>query len=209
MDSPADDALYSPSKTVFDTFPSVNTVSEFDPDLDQPRVNQQGLLPNSVKSRHIEEASVTGVLIADQTITSNNLAESSVTTPSLNLTGSASQFVVASQVVTSTSFVGISPSVTVTVNPSGLLLLIFGSQSVNNTVGETNTMSVTASGANSIPIGIYNFVAGASLSTVVIDSSKVVLLTGLNPGLTLLTAQYKVTGGTGTFSARVLSAIPL
>lgn len=211
--APGSSAPYGPeNKAMFDVRPYVDAVSEFTPDINHPRTNQQMLLPSSVKPRHIEDGSITNQQIANETITTSNIAAGGVTTPNLNLSGSGSQFLAVSQTTTSAAYIDLAtpgPNVEVTINPSGLALVIFGCQLVNNTTGEVCTMSFNASGANTIPVGTYTYVAGASLSVVTVDATKVLLLTGLQPGSTLFSCKYKVTAGTGTFSNRVLSVIPL
>lgn len=103
------------------------------------------------------------------------------------------------------------PEVTIRVGPSGRLLVLLSAEFVAQAaIAAGNTMSIggymgfTLSGANTLAAGTdrallmsHNLLANSSAITLGIDSAgtRAVLVTGLNPGLTTVTAVYmKVVG---------------
>lgn len=100
----------------------------------------------------------------------------------------------------STDLTTVGPSVTITVPPSGKVLVMFQAQA---TVGASN-IDIVASGANTVAYDQANSAYGGGAG--VIFSHK--LFTGLNPGSTTFKLQYHMDTGTGNFLRRRLTVIP-
>lgn len=144
------------------------------------------------------------------------LQNSTVTSSKLN-TGSTSAAVAAAASTTSTSYTptlsdSLTTSVTVTIGANGVALLVVSSQSFQANNGAQSFASFSASGANTIAASDANALA-FGLPTVgsgmMAQFSKVKILTGLTPGSTTFTLAYRVSGGTGTFTFRDISVVPL
>lgn len=138
----------------------------------------------------------------------------------------ASAEVTTAQTRTSTSYGDLStvgPSVQVSVSPSGRLLvqvfawveaIVDGSAAVGGAMGialsGANTLSASDSEALIIFLDLICGVAIAGNTTV--GASKTAFLSGLNPGLTTITAKYRSIGTGGDpveFGLRQLWALPL
>ena len=116
---------------------------------------------------------------------------------------------------TSTSFTDLDapavagPSITVTTGPAALVVVHC---TLSNSGTGSSRMGYDVSGATSLAaadnrgVGIFG-VAGASLvaGTTCIHIGG----TGLTPGVNTFTAKYRVSSGTGTFSARRIIVFPL
>lgn len=128
----------------------------------------------------------------------------------LNLTGSQAAVVLTSQTTTSTSYTDLAtagPSVTVTVNASGLVLV--GSHLELYTSGANEARAaVTLSGANAVSADDDQMCVANGSGTVQAKGG-VRLYTGLTAGSTTFKLQYRVSASTGTFLRRRLYAVPL
>lgn len=118
------------------------------------------------------------------------------------------------QSTTSTAFTNLATaqSVTITIGSSGKALVHISSGVGNNTAGQYGVMCYEMSGANTSAASDNNGVYWRS--TVGVGGgenslSKTFLLTGLNAGSTTFTLKFRVTGGTGNFERREISAIAL
>lgn len=125
-----------------------------------------------------------------------------------------SNLVAANETRTATTYGALTtagPAVTVTVPASGRLLVTLSGFVGNDTSGQSSVMSFALSGDNTAAANdsqTLGYVAPASVAGQGMRASYVVLLTGLTAGSTTLTAQYRVTGGTGTFGQRQIIAEP-
>lgn len=124
-----------------------------------------------------------------------------------------SDFVNASEATSSTSYTALAtpgPSVTKTTGTTAIVAL-YGLVSVD-TAGSTAAMSYAVSGASAIAASDTRTVSYQPASVAAARSlraSAVTLQDGLTPGSNTFTAQYRVTGGTGTFNNRRIAVIPL
>jgi hypothetical protein len=123
-------------------------------------------------------------------------------------------FTTTSETTTSTTYADlatIGPEVTVNIRDdgsgTGRALFIVGGRLTNNTVGQQCFMSVAGA---ALPATDSTALANtAEASSNLLIASHVFIAGGLTPGSRTYTAKYRVTGGTGTFSARRLTVIPL
>lgn len=145
--------------------------------------------------------------IADSSITTAKLANVSVTPSKLNL-GSQTATVLTDQSTASTTFADLAtvgPSVTITVGPSGMALVILTGGLYNNSVPKY--MSYAVSGATTVVASDTSSMRKDDLTPFV--SSIVFLHTGLTPGANTFTMKYRTTSGTGNFFNRQIAVIPL
>lgn len=131
--------------------------------------------------------------------------------PSKLATGAATSVVATTETTTSATYTGLTTpnAVTVTVGANGLLLVTW--QGVfTNTVGNGHFISVALSSANTAASSDAYAITGNSNVGGFPTSSYTKLFTGLTPGSTTVTLQFRVNGGS-TFSGsnRSLVAIPL
>lgn len=152
---------------------------------------------------------------ASSTPTANTIlplnSSGKITVDAFGTGASNSEAVGASSTTTSTSYTAtladtIVTSVTVVIGANGLALVNIGGFAVNSGAN-INTISVAASGTNTIASSDNR--AFQTVGTSGTQAGIPTLWTGLNPGSTTFTLQYKVSAGTGTFAARRLSVIPL
>ncbi len=142
------------------------------------------------------------------------------------ISGAASANVFTVQSRTSTSYgdlATVGPSMQVNISPSGRLLvqvstriecIVDGSDAAGGAMGVALTGANVASPAdNEAVIGFLDLVCGVAIAgNSTICASMATLLTGLNPGLTTVTAKYRSAGSGGTtvtFWDRQLWAVPL
>lgn len=114
-----------------------------------------------------------------------------------------------SQTTTSTSFTDLAtpgPAVTTTISQSGRALVIVSGMLKNSGLAFTR-MSYAVSGASTVAASDTNGIS--VVNTNEIEASRSSLVTGLTPGSNTFTAKYRVTGGTGTFTSRSITVIPL
>lgn len=126
---------------------------------------------------------------------------------------SATAGVTTAESTASTSYVQLTTTtdqVTVNVGPSGMVLAsLFAESSSSSATGE-NLMGIDVSGATTIAVAdavsaFFTFTA-ASINT---HMSKSYVISGLAIGSTTFKLKYRVVSGTGTFSNRVISVVPL
>lgn len=114
-----------------------------------------------------------------------------------------------SETTTSTSFVALTspgPAVTVT---TGTKAIVITSVTVQNTINEFCLMSYQVTGSTTISATDATGIAHTSSTANATHQSSLVDLVTLNAGSNTFTAQYRVSGGTGTFLRRRILVIPL
>lgn len=148
--------------------------------------------------------------LTNKTINGSQLVDSSVSASKLNLGAQTTQRNTAST-TTSTSYTstladGFTDSVTVTVGANGMALVsIFGI--LSNSGNNYTSLAFAISGATTRVASDFRDVGNTILN--VIQVGATFLETGLNPGSTTFTLQYRVGGGTGTFNGRMIAVVPL
>lgn len=123
--------------------------------------------------------------------------------------GAAKGIVATSQTRNSTSYgdlATVGPSASVVIGPSGLALVILHAK-LDNSGANTSRMSFAVSGATTVAASDVESLAQQGSNTV--EASGVFMVTGLTPGTNVFTAKYRVHAGTGTFSNRQITVIPL
>lgn len=154
----------------------------------------------------------TGQITTSSSVLGAALTNTSVTPNKLN-TGILTNLVSTSESTTSTSPVNLTttgPSVTVTIGVNGLALVIVSADTSNSGSGNFNNMYVTSSGANTVnPNGTNVYAIKSAAANSDIHASYVGLITGLSQGSTTFTAKYSVSAGTGTWSVREMTVLPL
>lgn len=180
-------------------------------------IDQNNLADNAIVTSKITNLAVTTAKINDLAVTTGKINAAAVTADKLS-TGAAQASVGTSQTTTSTTYADLStvgPAVTVTVGANGILLVTISSFMSNSNANAFCEMSFELSGANTLSaddsraVRFQMFAANTNG-----QYSYTILLTGLTPGSTTATAKYSVqTGGsgagTGTFSNRRISVVPL
>lgn len=144
--------------------------------------------------------------LADSAVTTAKLANGSITASKLGTTADAG-YVATGETTTSTSFTDLTTTtdtVTVTVGTNGLLLVTV-SCLLQNSGANFSSMSFALSGANTLAADVDRSIAIASTARL----SGSFLIEGLAAGSTVVKAKYNVSAGTGTFTNRRISAIPL
>jgi hypothetical protein len=102
--------------------------------------------------------------------------------------------------------------VTVTVGSSGKLQITFGAFIFSSSNGWSGVMSFALSGANTLAASDANSVLfGSPQNNYFASVSRTIILTGLNPGSTTITAKYKSnqSGFVWNFQYRDLTVTPL
>lgn len=130
------------------------------------------------------------------------------------------QFIGTQESRTSTSYgdlATVGPTIVMNVPASGSILLgIACHAQKNNTIGGECLMTTASAGANSWSagttwpvVGVGELISSGGVGTTVACGS-VNMLTGLNPGLTTITAKYASNGsGGGVWDSRLIWAIPI
>lgn len=113
----------------------------------------------------------------------------------------------------STSFTDLdnTPGPSVSVFTGGSALVVVGARIGGNTAGTTNStkMSWKVDGATSLAAGNEWSTGQVSIGTsAVVYASRAYLITTLVPGVNTFTAQYAVSGGTGTYQYRSILVMP-
>lgn len=127
--------------------------------------------------------------------------------------GSASAYVATTEAINSATYADLATTtdtVTVTINASGLALVIFSAFVTAGATGATGWMSFAASGANTIAADdSLAFAAHAPQTANLIDGkSMVVPLLGLSPGSTTFKAKYRRDAAAASFQYRRITVIP-
>lgn len=114
--------------------------------------------------------------------------------------------VAANETTTSASFTDLAtvgPSVTVTIGPNGMALVILTSHFYTTSAGGIAYNGFVASGANTIAASATrSLLSKTGSGSEEIAASWIYLATGLTPGSTTFKMQYQVNAGTGNFSDR-------
>lgn len=115
------------------------------------------------------------------------------------------------ETTSSTSFTDLAtsgPEVTLTTGTKALIII--AAQLSNDTAGSFCAAAVDISGATTSAAGdTRRLMYESSSANDVLASSWVYVVSGLTAGSNTFTLKYRVNGGTGTFSNRVLSIIPI
>lgn len=118
--------------------------------------------------------------------------------------------VTATETTTATSYSALTtagPAVTVTTGPT--VLVSFGCSVSNDTAGANVFTSYALSGANTAASNDnWSMGNAASATARPMVASRVKMETGITAGSNTFTMQYRVSGGTGTFSGRHIAVIP-
>lgn len=165
-----------------------------------------------------KEATVANIAAAipASTITTAMIAGDAVTPDKMDF-GAQTAEETGTGTTTSTSYTatlsgspGTNPSVSVTVPASGCVLVCFSAQVHNDTAGSRLSVSYAVSGANTVAATDsknLHFRSGTAAQAAEFGVTH--LLTGLTPGSTTFTLQYRVNANTGTFLNRKLTVIPI
>lgn len=144
---------------------------------------------------------------------SGNALKAQAISPTQLNTGALSAVVLTSETTSSTSYADLATTtdtVTVTIGSNGLALVIISSDMVNNTNNDFTFVTFAASGANTIAASdTRSFSAKVPTASGEFSGSWGYLATGLSAGSTVFKMKYRVNAGTGTFSNRYISVIPL
>lgn len=115
------------------------------------------------------------------------------------------------QATTSTTFTDLAtvgPTVTLTTGARALVL--FAANEMNSVTNGASVMSVAVSGATTIAAADSNSATLNGITAANADScASFIYFSALTPGSNTFTCKYRVTSGTGTFSARSITVIPL
>lgn len=162
---------------------------------------------NTVSGAALVALSVQTAAIAASAITTAKLNNASVTADKLSLSPT-SNYVVTDENSTSATYVGLTTpqAITITVGANGLALIIWSAGLFSGTGAQR--MSVAVSGATTTAAN-DNYSLRFDGTTFTMISSVTHLFTGLTPGSTTFTLQYKTAGGTGHYFERSITAIPL
>lgn len=159
---------------------------------------------------------ITNGTIADKRVLSGAIAKTYVpatVTPAALSLGAATASVTTSEATTSLTFVDLTTttdSVTVTIGPNGLALVLVEAQNYNSTAAQYSFVGYAVSGANTIAASTTEAIANRNAAAVN-DQVQMYhkLLTGLTAGSTTFKLKYSVGANTGTFSNRRITVIPL
>lgn len=150
-------------------------------------------------------------LNTNNSVVTANYTNASVTADKL-ATGAATSTVATSETTTSTTYVGLATAqaVTVTIGANGLAFVTIACTAGHSNADLPTHMSFAMSGANTLASADGNAVIQRlSTATAQGRAGIGVLLTGLTPGSTTFTAQFRVTANTGTFLNRNITVLPL
>lgn len=144
-----------------------------------------------------------GTNIDDNAIIARHINNGSVDANKL-LLGADAEYAAGTVSTTSTSYVDLSggPAVDVTIGVNGVLFVAWSAQLSSG----SGNVSFRLSGANTMISDTDHFIYVNNFN---ISMGNVVLLTGLNAGLTTVTVQYKADSGTAQFLRRRINAVPL
>lgn len=136
-------------------------------------------------------------------VTTAMIGNKQVTADKLSLAG-ASDYQAGSVSTSSGSFVDLSngPSITLTVGEDGILIVSWQAQCSSG----PGTMSFALSGANTLNPDLDRVIYSNNVNQTI---GNAVILTGLNPGVTTVTAKYKSDTGTSSFLRRRISAVAI
>lgn len=191
------------------TSPTITTPTINNPTLNTDAVNEF----TSANGVTIDGLNIKdGKLNTNNSVLTANITNASVTSDKL-ATGAQQALVATAQTTTSTSFTDLTTTtdtVTVTIGANGLALVIISSRIINSDSSAGGFVGVAVSGANTIAVSDANSL-NLRASTGAPDSqcSWSYLATGLTPGSTTFKLKYRVTAGTGTFTNRRITVIPL
>ena len=173
-----------------------------------------GVLNGNVDSSNLADGAATTAKIADSNVTTGKLADASVT-PAKLATGATTAAVATAEDTSSASYVALTtagPASTVTIGANGIALVSVRAIVGNSTANAQNYMGFAISGATTVA-SADAFAAVRRINDASIAGqdglADTFLVTGLTPGSTTFTSQYKVNAGSGRFSTRKITVIPL
>lgn len=151
-----------------------------------------------------------GIISTASSVGTTALAAASVTPTKLNLAPTTNSTAV-SGTTTSTSFTSTlsgstAQTSTITVGANGLLLVGIWGQ-LSNSAANVSAMSFALSGANTAVASNSRAVAVTGTSAMWLGASF--LVTGLSPGSTVVTMNFAVAAGTGTYGSQHIWALAL
>lgn len=155
--------------------------------------------------------SIYGISVTSSKISGSALTNSTVTADKLS-TGAANATVATSETTTSTSYTNLTTttdSVTATIGANGTAAVSLYCHFSNSGLGNYSLMAVDISGANTVAAADATASGGNINASSDLWLGTTFLLTGLVAGSTVFKAKYRVSAGTGTFSARRIAVIPL
>lgn len=121
--------------------------------------------------------------------------------------------VATNETTTSTSYTDLAtvgPSVTIDVGPTGLVLVFWAAQFRNSTIGSFSLMAIDVTGANTVAAGDADYLGyEAATANQDLKVGRHHLFELDNPGPTTFTAKYRVTGNTGGWQDRRITALSL
>jgi hypothetical protein len=169
------------------------------------------LKSTTVQANSVPVVTTTGTqTLSNKTISGASNTIQSVPTSALTLSTAATAYVSASETTTQTvtwsDLTTTTDSVTVTVGASGLALVSISAIILNSST-TSSLMSFTVSGATTRAVSGQEIIR--SSGTVSMQFGGTFLVTGLTAGSNTFKAKYLVTGGTGTYSSRVINVVPL
>lgn len=150
----------------------------------------------------------TGVNMEPGSVGPDTLAQSAVIPEKLNLGGLTDS---GSGDISSTSYVNLSNSATVTINvpASGVVLVLLSGFNYSATNGAFLDTQVNVTGANVLTVANNTTRQAGGENNQRLNCGGHAFLTGLSEGSTTFTVQGKVSGGTGSWNSVLLTVIPL
>jgi hypothetical protein len=215
--------LPNASSTLMDTSTAQTATNKTftSPTINSPTITNATISADTISGFTVSNnGSIYGISVTGGTIGAAGLASNSVTTAKLNAasvtpdklaTGAANNTITTASTTAGGGYGNlgdaITQGVTVTIGANGLALVSISCISANSGANE-NRMTYAMSGTNTLAAADANCVV-SGLGTANVTTSRTKVLTGLTPGSTTFTLSYRVTGGTGTFSNREISVVPL
>lgn len=194
------------------TFTSVNIVN---PTLTVDTVSEYTAANGvTIDGVLLKDSKMNGSYITNASVNTAQLANASVTADKLS-TGAATNAVATAEDTASATYVDLAtsgPAVTTTIGANGLALVTLYTYIGNSTANSNNFMGFAISGATTVAASDA-FATEVRVNDASIGgldgASATFLVTGLSSGSNTFTAKYKVNAGTGRFTTRKITVIPL
>lgn len=172
------------------------------------------VINGNLSSDNLADSAVTTAKLGALSVTAGKMAAAAIT-PDKLATGVDTDVVATAEDTASTSYTALAtagPAVTVTIGLNGLALVILYSYIANSTDTASGSMGFTVSGATTVAENdAFALIRRASDANIagLGAASAVFLVEGLTPGSNTFTARYKVNAGTGRFTQRKITVLPL